>query len=321
MATVEQGVESLRHFIADLTSASAALAQITQTLQDGKRDLSQLEGAASEQGGGLNDDLEETRSRLEAGEAAAVRAVEDLTARAETAQQALHEARAQVEQAGHPFEEGVLRLAADLDEEHVRLTQDGFAALGTRLDEAERELEAARAESGRFWTELEDALMRIQAESQADWTDAEATLDGAVAQAATREASMEAEASAAVQGLDALAGELDGAIVALDTELAAIYDGGEAGIDAVDAELSSVFQRVADEAEAFIQASSDERLVQPASELEKDGLQPLQIEYSLVLVALTSGLAVAVPLAPLAEELAKCQAVVAQVDQLLNAMA
>jgi chromosome segregation ATPase len=321
MATAEQGIENLRHFIADLTSASAALVQVTQALEDAKRDVSQLEGVASEQGGGLNEDLEEIRSRLEAGETAAVRAVEDLAARAEAAQQVLHEARTQLEQAGHHFEEGARTLAADLDEGHVHLTQDGFAALATQVDQVERELEGARTESGQVWTELEGALTRIEAESQADWTEAQATLDGAVADAASRETSLETEASAAVQGLEALAGELDGACAALDDELDAIYDGCVAGIDAIDAELASMVQRLGDEGAAFIQAGTEERLTTPAAELETEGLEPLQLEYSLVLVALTSGLAVAAALGPLAQELAKCQAVVAQVDHLLNAMA
>src|SRR5688572_12116394 len=104
MATVEQGVENLRHFITQLTSASAALEGVTQALEEAQRDLSQLEGVAAEQGSGLNDDLEELGSRLEANQAEAVRSVDDLAARAAAAQQALDESRAQIEQAGRHLE-------------------------------------------------------------------------------------------------------------------------------------------------------------------------------------------------------------------------
>jgi chromosome segregation ATPase len=321
MATLDDGIENLRRFIAKLVAANAAVDQVTAHLQESTRELTQLEGTATEQGGGLNDDLEQAGTQLEGDHAEAVKALEELARESGSAEQAVEGERTQVEQAARGFEDTARSVATDLDEESGRLTQDGFGVLAQTIDEVEAELESARSESGQAWTELQGAIDGFEARSQTAWDAGDAALDESAAAAAGLQAALEAEAAAGVQGLDQAGDELEGDCATLVQELAAVYDACAAGIDAEASALAAEVQDLGDQVLAFVQTEGDGRLAVPAAAVENEALEGLETEYTNVAVAVTAGLATSGVLDPLTEDLAKSKTVVGQVDRLISAMA
>ena len=321
MATLDDGIENLRRFIAKLVAANAAVDQVTTHLQESTRELTQLEGTATEQGGGLNDDLEQAGTQLEGDHAEAVKALEELARESGSAEQAVEGERTQVEQSARGFEDAARSVATDLDEESGRLTQDGFGVLAQTIDEVEAELESARSESGQAWTELQGAIDGFEARSQTAWDAGDAALDESAAAAAGLQAALEAEAAAGVQAVDQAGDELEGDCATLVQELVAVYDACVAGIDAEASALAAEVQDLGDQVLAFVQTEGDGRLAVPAAAVENEALEGLETEYTNVAVAITAGLATSGVLDPLTEDLAKSQTVVGQVDRLISAMA
>jgi predicted nucleic acid-binding Zn-ribbon protein len=320
MATTEDPIANLQRFIASLTMSNGAVEKITQHVQETSQVLTQLEGEAHDHGGGLKEHLEEFRSKLDAAEDEVRQAVEDVRHAAADGQQALTEAGGYVEKAGGDVEETAHNVSAHLDDEHSRLTDQGFAVLGHTLDEAEQQLESERQEAEHAFKELEGAVHGFETEAQTTWEAGHGAFDHATSDLSQEESALAAEASGAHQAFDSAASEIEGVSHSLEGEIGTIYDAFTAGVDAAGGELEGAAQNLFQQAVGFVEAGGQAKVEEPATALDADALGPLGEEYAALAVALHSAAATTAELEPLADDLVRSKAVVGQIDKLVNAV-
>jgi hypothetical protein len=320
MATADDPIANLQRFIASLTMSNGAVEKITQHVQETSHGFTQLEAEAHDHGGSLKEHLEEFRSKLDAAEDEARQAIEDVRHAAESGQQALAEAEGHIEQACGDFEEKAHAVSAHLDEEHSRLTDQGFTVLGHSLDQTEQQLESERQESEQAFKELEGAVHGFETEAQTAWEAAHGAFDHATSDASHEESEVVAEASSAHQAFDSAATEIDGACHSLEGDVGTSYDTFTAGVEAAGAELNGGTQNLLQEAVGFVEAGGQAHLEEPAHALEAEAIGPLGEEYAALGAVLHSAAATAAELEPLADDLVKSKAVVGEIDKLVNAV-
>jgi DNA repair exonuclease SbcCD ATPase subunit len=320
MATTDDPTAHIRQFIATLTSANTALETIDRHLQDLAGDLGQLEQEAHDQGGGLNSELEQLRSRFDADEQDARNALEELSHAAADGQKTLDDAVKHVDEAGAHVEQQAHAAATDLDHEHGALVDQGFAAVGQAIDAAEQQLQAGGQETEQAFTELSDGVHGFETEAQAAWDAGGTAIEHADAEAAQHESELTSEASEAEHGFDAAGAELGQACQALQGEIATLYDNLAGGVDEAGRQLTESVQSLIQAAVGFVEAGTHSELEEPADALEHGGLDPLGEEYRQLQAVLEAATTVTAELDPLVDELVKCRTVVDNIDQVVNAM-
>jgi predicted nucleic acid-binding Zn-ribbon protein len=318
MATTDDPIANLERFIATLAAANGALEKITQHVQETSQGFTQLEAETHDHGGSLKEHLEGFRSSVDTAEEEVRQAIDEIGQAAAGGQQALAEAEGHVEQAGSDFEEKAHAVSAHLDEEHSRLTDQGFTVLGHALDEAEQQLESERQELEQAFKELEGAVHASETEAQAAWEAGHGAYENSTSDLSHEESGLAAEASGAHQAFDSDASEIDSVCHSLDGEIEAIYHAFTAAVEAAGGELGGAAQNLLQQAVGFIEAGGQSRLEEPANTLEADSLRPLGEEYAALGATLNSASAIAAELEPLADDLVKSKAVAGQIDKLVN---
>lgn len=321
MASLDEGVVNLQRFIAHLVNSTGALEKSSEHFNESSHRFGELEDEAAEQVGGLNDELEELGSALDSSLKGAEDALTELTQAATDAQGTSGEAQHRLEEAAASLENQAEKTDSELADGNARLTTEGFDALGRTLDEAQKELHAEAQDAEQVFTKLEDAIGTSQTEAEAAWDSAEAALDEATTELGQDASAFEAAADESVQGFDTAAGEFEQQCTDLASDVDLIYDALDSAVDQEGHEWEQNLEALAKEAAAWASGAAEERLEQPARMVEEEALNSLEQEYSAVGTLLEGGRDTAGELEPLADDLAHCQAVVAQVDQLMNAMA
>jgi DNA repair exonuclease SbcCD ATPase subunit len=209
----------------------------------------------------------------------------------------------------------------ELTDANARLVAQGFEALGRTLDESQKQLEAEAQDASQAFTQLEAAVGAAQTEAEAAWATAEDELEQATSELAQAESALEAAAAESVQGFDTAGGEFEQRCSDLASDVDLIFDALDAAVDGQGQEWEQHAATLAQEAVAFVESGGQERLEQPASLVESEALSALEQEYSALGGVLDAGTDTAGELEPLAEELVRCEAVVAVVDELGKAMA
>lgn len=320
MATLDEGVVNLQRFVASLALATEALGKIDGSVQELEKGFTTLAGEVQAEGGGLNDHLGEMATALEQGEDEAGQALTDLTHAASEGEQTVGAARDTVEHTASDLEEKVQTLETELDEAHTALVAEGFEALGHTLDQVEQDLQHETQEEVQALEGLASAVHTLEADVQASFTAVESAIDEAAHDLADARSGVEAEADQGVHDLEAAGGEMESSCSSLEGELEVIYAALTSGADGQGHDWEQAVQHVGQEAAAFVEAGQEQRVDRPAQALEDDGVVPLTTEYAAVGVLLDAAAPAAAELEPLSEELVKSQTVVAQVDELMNAL-
>jgi len=321
MATHDQSVENLRRFLVQVATATSAVGQVAAHVEEETHALDGLEKRAAEEGDGLTGELVEARSALDTGAAEVTQALVDLGTTATQGQQALGGAQDQVEQAATDLEEKVRTALGEMEDAHSSLTHDGFEVLGHALDEAERELHKEVQETTQALNEMETAVQAMETEAEAAWDETGHEIESATAELGDGASKLEAEGDEGVQALEAAAGEMESRCTSLEGDLELIYDILVSGVDAQGQEWDKGVQEAAQDGLTFVTEGQQERLDAPAATLETEALGALDHEYQTVAALLDVASATADALTPLAHELVPCEAVVAQVGELMNALA
>lgn len=321
MAIVDEGLVNLARFVASLATATGALQTIGDHLEQATRRFSELEDEAEQEGGGLNDGLEELGSALESGQHEAADGLGDVAQAATDGQESASDARQAVEQAATDGEARTQAVLSDLDQAHAELTAQGFQALGQTLHDSEQELEAEHQEVEQSLADLDTAVRGFENEARASWDAAETELEGASADLAQDETLLEAAANEGVHGFQTEGDALETFCGELESDVDLIYDALDAGVESQGNEWEQEVQRISHEAVDFVEAAGQQRMEQPARLVEDEALAALSREYTAVGAVLDGATETAGELEPLAEELGKCQVVVGQIDELMKAVA
>jgi chromosome segregation ATPase len=318
---LDDGVANLQRFIAHLVSSTGALEKSSEHFKQEGHRFGEMEDEAADHGGALNDELEELGSALDSGLEGAEDALSELTQAAGEAQGTAGEARRELEEAASSLEEEADKTVADLTDANARLTAEGFEALGRTLDEAQRDLQTEGEHSTQAFDHFENAAGTAQTGAEAAWDAAEAALDEAATELGQDGSAFEAAAHECVQGFDSAAGEFEQHCTDLASEVDAIYDLLDGAVVQEGQEWDQGVESLARDAAAWLEGAAEERLDQPASAVEEEALSALEQEYAALATVLEGGRATAGELEPLAGDLAACQGVVAQVDELMKALA
>lgn len=321
MATLDEGVVNLQRFIAHLAASTSALERSGDHFKESAQKFGELEDEVVEEGGGLNDELEEIGSTLDSAKGDAQDALMELIQAASEAQGTTGEAQTRIEEAASDLDEKAQTILGDLDEAHGHLTEQGFDALGQTLDGSQQELETESQEGEQALTELETAVAGFETEAQTAWDAAEGELDEAISDLSEGESSLQTAASEGVQGLETAGTEFEQSCSTLESAVDLIYDVLDKDVAEQGQEWEQHVQTIAKEAIGFVEAGAQERLEQPAIVVEEEAVASLSQEYGALEAVLDGATTTAEELKPLAEELAKCQTIVGQIDELMNALA
>jgi len=319
MATLDDGVLNLQRFVASLVTATEALGKIgdfVKALDNGLNELDH-EGAAA----GLDDHLGEMSTALDGGEAEARQALTDLIHAVASEEQTIGAARDKVEHAASDVQEKARAVMTDVEGAHDTLSSEGFQPLAHTLDQAEQDLQSEAQEEDQALQDLDTAVQGFASEAQSAWSEADTALDGATHHLGEGQSSVESEATEGVHAFETLGGEIESFCTSLEGELEVIYGALTSGTDAQGHEWDQGVQNLAQQAVTFLEGGQQERVVQPAAMVADEAMKPLSQEYATVGAVLDVAVAAAGELEPLSGELAKSQTVVAQVDELMNALA
>jgi chromosome segregation ATPase len=320
MPELDQAVVNLERFVALLANATSAVGQVEDHVVDNGRQFGELEEDAGEEGGGLNDRLEELATTLDSAEAEAVDAAGDLARVGSEAQQDVSDVRTRVEQAATDLEKAAADASSHLGQASTRLDGEGFSPFHEALDTAQQELDGTSQETEHAMTDLVTAVDGFEKEAEAAWDEAGAELEEAKDALLADEAALEAAAQDGVHGFDAAADALEDACGSLVNDVDQIYDALDAGVAAAGQEWDQAVDGAVQEAVAFVADARRHRLEETASLVHDTALSGLDHEYEAVGTVLDGAAAPLGELEPLAADLVKAQAVAVQVDELMNAL-
>lgn len=321
MAAIDESVVNLQRFLGLVAQATGALEQVGTHVQASAQRFTDLQDEASEDGGGLNDELVELASALESGRDSVQEALTDLTQAAADGQEAAEEGRGRVERAATDLEETVNDTLDELGHAHSSATDQGFQPLLQTIDEAQHELETQSQETEQAFEALGNTIQQNATESQAAWDAVEAHLEESVSALSQGEGAIESEAAEGVHGFVSAGDELGVACSTLESEVDMIYDVLDSAVSDQGQEWDQALSEYAREALDHVGTSAEDSLVQPAQTVEEEALASLGREYTDLEAVLVVGAAVGDETEPLSAELAKCGAVIGQVDELLNSLA
>jgi DNA repair exonuclease SbcCD ATPase subunit len=320
MASLDEGVVNLQRFIGLLANATSATHQVDEHVTESARLFAEMEGEADEEGGGLNDRLTDFAGALPAEEAEAVKAIGELAQAAADAQGVVDDAQEKVDQAAVDLESTASAVDDDIEHAATQLTSEGFTPLGQVVEEAQQELESEVREEEQAFTQLETAVRGFETEAEAAFNEAEGELEKAAGEMADAETALEAASNEGVQGFETAGAEMESACSALQADVDLIYDALDSGVEAQGQAWEQAVQAAAGEAHTFV-ADATQRLGQVADMVEKEALATLDQEYEAVGAVLDAAGTVVSDLEPLAEELTRGQAVLGDIDALMDALA
>jgi chromosome segregation ATPase len=321
MATLDQGVQNLQRFLAYLAEATSALGQVSQHVEQTAHGLEGLEKQAGEDGGGLTHSLEEAQAALDSGTAEATQSLTAVATAAGEGQQALGTAREQLDHAATGLEDKVHTALTDLAEADGSLTSDGFEALDHALGEAEQELQKELQETEQALNAMETAVQAMDTDAQSAWHDTEHELESAATELGECASKVEAEGTEGVHAFEAEATEMESRCTTLQGDLELVYDTMGTGVLAQAHEWEQGVHELVNDEVTFVTDGQKERLDDPASMLHEEALSALDGEYKALGAVLELASTAADELTPLADELVKSDSVVAEVGQLMDALA
>jgi hypothetical protein len=320
MAELDQAVVNLERFIGLLANATSAVGQVEDHVVQNGKQFAELEQDAGEEGGGLNDRLEELSSTLETEEGEAIAALGELAQAAGEAAQDVADVHGKVEQAAADLDQTADTVETGLEQASTQLDTEGFEPLDQALETAQTELETSSQEAEQSLTELVAAVGGFATEAEAAWNEAEGELEAATTAFVEAETAIEAEAQEGVQGFDAAADALEGACASLVTAVDQIYDDFDAGVVTQGQEWDQAIDAAAQEASAFAGDARQQRLEPSASMVDDEALGTLSQEYEALGTVLDAAAEPLGDLEPLSAELVRAQSVVGQIDELMNAL-
>jgi DNA repair exonuclease SbcCD ATPase subunit len=321
MATLDEGVVNLQRFVGLLASAVSATQQVGDHASDAVRRLSDLEGEAEQEGGGLNDELTELGQALESEVAETVSALTELMQAADDAQDKAQDAQDKMEQTATDLDEKAGAVETALEQSDEQLTSEGFQPLAHALDEAQQEMETESSEEEQAFTELESAVGGFQSEADTAWSEAEAELDEAAGDMNEGETELHAESNEGVHGFETAAGALEAACTELADDVHDIYDVLSQGVEAQGQAWQQAVQAAGHEALTFTTEARQDHLEQPAAMVRDEALATLTQEYETLDAVLEAAASAVSTLEPLAEDLVKCKSVLGDIDALTAALA
>lgn len=320
MADFDQAVVNLERFIGLLANATSAVGQVEDHVVGNGKEFAELEQEAGEEGGGLNDRLEELSTTLETEEGEAVAALGELTQAGGEAQQDVTDVETKVGQAATDLDQTADAVETALEQASTQLDTEGFEPLDQALEAAQTELETSSQEADQSLTELVGAVGGLANEAEAAWNEAEAELEVSTTALVEAETAIEAEAQEGVQGFDAAAYSLEGACASLVSAVDQIYDDLDASVATEGQEWDQAVDTAAQEAFAFAGEARQQRLEPSASMVDDEALGTLSQEYEALGTVLDGAAEPMGELEPLSVELVRAQAVVGQIDELMNAL-
>jgi len=321
MATLDDGVANLQRFIAHLVASTGALETSTESFRDSGGRFADIEDEVDQEGGGLNDRLDELGSALDSGLDDAERALTELTQAAREGEGSAAGGQQRLDQAATDVAEEAERTLDGAADASARLVAQGFEALGQTLDQQQKEIEAKTDACEQAFSELEATADTSETEAEAAWDAAQAELDEAMSDMTEAASAFEAATAQTVDAFEAAAGEFEQHCSDLQSEVDVIYDALDAAVAQEGQEWDQQARSFVTAAVGFVASGAQERVEQPARLVEDEALGCLEQEFSALADVLRSAEQTAGQLDPLTADLARCQQVVAKVDELLNAMA
>lgn len=150
---------------------------------------------------------------------------------------------------------------------------------------------------------------------------AEGELDESTGELSQGHSAVEGAAGDGVQGFEAAADAFEQRCGDLAGDVDLIYDDLDAAVVEQGQEWEQYVAAIGTDAVGFVESGAQERLEQPATMVENEALRALEQEFGAMGTLLDAGTDTAGQLQPLAEELARCQSVVGQIADLMNALA
>jgi DNA anti-recombination protein RmuC len=321
-AGLDEGVGNLQRFIAGIQKTSAELGEATSSLEAASSEFSRLQGDADEAIGGLTEDLEDGRDRIDQAFEEARDAVDEVTETAEDiGSSRFGDAEESLDESGQECEGQLAEGRAELEATFARLTEAGFQGYGSAVEEAEAALETLDGADKDAFDGLEEGLGQMRERLDDKRSETGEALDESASEVGDVGSELEDAFTAVTdEWKDAIDNELREGCDAAGEELARIYEewrsAAESAADALKEELSNLTAEVAE----FVQPESVQALAEAVEKGLNDPVSEVFERFDDTLETLGAGETVAESLEGMTPDLQKSLNIVEEVDRLLNAM-
>jgi uncharacterized phage infection (PIP) family protein YhgE len=321
-AGLDEGVGNLQRFIEGVQKTSDELGEAASTLESTASDFERLEGDAEESIGGLNGDLEEGIDQLDRAFEEAREAIDGVADAAEDiADSRLSDARESLDEAGGDCEAELSEGRAGLEEGFARLSESGYDAYATALEEAEAELGQLDDSDRDAFDGLEESASDMRGRVSEASSDTVNAVDEAEGEVKTATSNLETAFDAVTsEWKDSIDNQLQEGCEDTGAALAAEYEawGEEAG-DVAESLVEQVAEVIAEAAE-FVGADSAEAMTEAAENgIAEPGADLLE-RLAETQETLDAGEQLATRLEEMVPDLQTCLNVMDEIDRLLNAL-
>jgi hypothetical protein len=317
--SLDDGIANLERFCALLAETHAGLEQATAALAEQRAGLDEVEQDLATRTDALQAALEGALQEVEEALRGAREEADGLTQAAEEA--------ADVRLAG--LAEGVDRLAAEaqerlvadrsLLEREMQSLADGFTSCVGTLEGAGSTLTAAGDEGERALADLRQAATELAERSASAGEESLATLAAAQQELAAAQQSFEQSSGEVASGWQGLAGAVEEQCSTVAGALQSLYDGWRDELAAAGAELVTEVGELAQQAAAAVLDES-QGLAQAVDDATQGSLAALGAELERLAAPLADGEQAADEASGLVDDLVVAREVVAEVDELLDAL-
>jgi ElaB/YqjD/DUF883 family membrane-anchored ribosome-binding protein len=321
-AGLDEGVGNLQRFIAGVQKTSAELGEATSSLESAGSEFSRLQDQAGEVVGGLGEDLEDGRDRVEQAFEDARDAIEELS---DTAQDAgdsrLGDAEDSLDEAGQECDGQLAAGRAEAEATFARLTEAGFQGYGSAIEQADGDLQALDDTDKEAFDGLEEKTGQMRErldEARSQTSDA---LEEAKEEVGDEAGELKDAFNAVTEEWkDAIDNELREGCETVGEAVSGLYEGwsseAASAADALKEELAGLTTQAAE----FVQPESAQALSDAVDKGLDDPASEVAERFDQTQETLSAGEELAESLEGVTPDLQKSLNVVDEVDRLLNAM-
>jgi len=319
MAQLDDSIENLKTLIGRLQAGKAKTQEAVGTVNEQAGELATLATSATQAIGEFISALDHFSSDLHSGEGEASGQLDHVAEEAHrTTAERLGELARQLEE--DDFQNSVQVLRDDLEKDSTAMVANGIQVMLTAVQHLQGEVDTARGDAEAAFQTLDGGVQGIRGESETAFHAGADQMEASLTDFGDEGTQLETQASEVETALKGRASELQTACTDTGDAATATYDGHVATIDATAQDLVLSVHTMIEDTAGYVTTCSSDQIDAPVGLVMGDAIPPLMDELGEVDGMIRDGEHTTSETESLCGELDRCQAVVAEIDQILDAM-
>lgn len=319
MAQLDDSIENLKSLIGKLQAGKAKTQDAVTTVNEQASELATLATSANEAIGEFIASLDALSSALHEGEGEASGQLDRVAAEAHrTTADRLGEISRHFEE--DDFQNTVQVFRDDLEKDSTAMVTNGIQPMLTAVEHVQGEVETARGDAEAAFQALDGGVQGLRDDSEHAFEAGADAMEAALTDFGDEGTQLQSHASEVETELHGRASDLQAACTDHGDAATAAYDGHVASIDAAAQDLMLSVHTLIEDSVAYVTSCSQDHIDAPVALVINDAVPPLMDELGHVDEMVRDGEHTTGDTDNLCSELDRCQHVVAEIDQILDAM-